>query len=70
MLTIKYRNFYLVHLSRSDGKLKDDVQKKKRKKCAARVKLHVGQTFFFFFVVVFFFCGCCLFVSWGMCVNL
>ena len=69
MLTIKYRNFYIVHLSRSDGKLKDDVQKKKRKKCAARVKLHVGQTFFFF-CGCFFLCGCCLFVSWGMCVNL
>ena len=65
VLTIKYRNFYIVHLSRSDGKLKDDVQKK-RKKCAARVKLHVGQTFFFF-------CGCFFFVvvvclSLGMCV--
>ena len=70
VLTIKYRNFYIVHLSRSDGKLKSDVQKKKkRKKCAARVKLHVGQTFFFF-LWLFFFCGCCLFVSWGMCVNL
>ena len=61
VLTIKYRNFYIVHLSRSDGRLKDDVQKKKRKKCAARVKLHVGQTFFFFFVVVV-----CL--SLGVCV--
>lgn len=69
VLTIKYRNFYIVHLSRSDGKLKDDVQKKKRKKCAARVKLHVGQTFIFLWLF-FFFCGCCLFVSWGTCVNL
>lgn len=65
VFTIKYRNFYIVHLSRSDGKLKSDVQKK-RKKCAARVKLHVGQTFFFF-------CGCFFFVvvvclSLGVCV--
>ena len=66
VLTIKYRNFYIVHLSRSDGRLKDDVQKKKRKKCAARVKLHVGQTFFFFFVVVFFVVVVCL--SLGVCV--
>ena len=63
VLTIKYRNFYIVHLSRSDGKLKDDVQKKKRKKCAARVKLHVGQTFFFF-------CGCFFFFVVVVCLSL
>ena len=42
------------------------MYKKKRKKCAARVKLHVGQTFFFFFVVVFFVVVVCL--SLGVCV--
>ena len=68
MLTIKYRNFYIVHLSRSDGKLKDDVQKKKRKKCAARVKLHVGQTFFFFFCGCFFFFVVVVCLSLGVCV--
>ena len=69
VLTIKYRNFYIVHLSRSDGKLKSDVQKKKGKSV-----LHVLSCMlvkpFFFFLWLFFFCGCCLFVSWGMCVNL
>ena len=64
VLTIKYRNFYIVHLSRSDGRLKDDVQKKKRKKCAARVKLHVGQTFF----LVVFFCVVVVCLSLGVCV--
>ena len=53
VLTIKYRNFYIVHLSRSDGKLKSDVQKKKGKSV-----LHVLSCMlvkpFFFFVVVFF----------------
>lgn len=69
VLTIKYRKFYIVHFSRGDGKLKSDVQKKK-KKCAARVKLHVSQIYVFFFVVVFlvFLFVCCLFVSWGVCV--
>ena len=69
VLTIKYRNFYIVHLSRSDGKLKSDVQKKKGKSV-----LHVLSCMlvkpFLFFLWLFFFCGCCLFVSWGMCVNL
>ena len=68
VLTIKYRNFYIVHLSRSDGKLKDDVQKKKEKVCCT-CKVACWSNLFFF-LWLFFFCGCCLFVSWGVCVNL
>ena len=65
VLTIKYRNFYIVHLSRSDGKLKDDVQKKKEKVCCT-CKVACWSNLFFFFVVVFFVVVVCL--SLGVCV--
>ena len=54
VLTIKYRNFYIVHLSRSDGKLKSDVQKKKKEKVCCTCKVACWSNLFFFFVVVFF----------------
>ena len=55
-------------MSRSDGKPKSDVQKKR--KCAARVKLHVGQTFFFFVVVFLGLFVCLFFVCFLGCVCL
>ena len=67
VLTIKYRNFYIIHLSRNDGKLKSDIQKKK-KKCAARVKLHVGQIWVFLWLFFWSFCLFVLCLFFGVCV--
>ena len=66
VLTIKYRNFYIVHLSRSDGKLKDDVQKKKEKVCCTCQVACWSNLFFFFLWLFFFVVVVCL--SLGVCV--
>ena len=70
VLTIKYRKFYIVRLSRGDGKLKSDVQKKKKKVCCT-CKVACWSNLLYFFVVVFFrLFVCLLFVCFLGCVCL
>ena len=69
VLTIKYRNFYIIHLSRKDGKLKSDIQKKKEKVCCTCKVACWSNLVFFVVVFLVFLFVCCLFVFLG-CVCL